>query len=54
MNQKKIGVFIAECRKRNHMTQMELAEKLGVTDSPDPNENKFIVEDKKKETNKAK
>lgn len=32
MNQREIGVFISECRKRNHMTQMELAEKLGVTD----------------------
>lgn len=32
MNQKKIGTFIAECRKRKKMTQLELAEKLGVTD----------------------
>lgn len=32
MNQKKIGAFIAECRKRNKLTQLELAEKLGVTD----------------------
>ena len=32
MNQKKMGVFIAECRKRKKLTQLELAEKLGVTD----------------------
>ena len=32
MNQVKIGRFIAECRKANHMTQMQLAEKLGITD----------------------
>jgi len=32
MNQKKIGTFIAECRKRKKLTQFELAEKLGVTD----------------------
>ena len=32
MDQKKIGAFIAECRKREKLTQRELAEKLGVTD----------------------
>lgn len=32
MNQKRIGIFIAECRKRKRLTQAELAEKLGVTD----------------------
>lgn len=32
MNQKKIGAFIAMCRKRKKLTQLELAEKLGVTD----------------------
>ena len=32
MNQEKIGRFIAECRKENHMTQQDLAEKLGVSD----------------------
>lgn len=32
MNQVKIGRFIAECRKRNNMTQMQLAEKLNITD----------------------
>ncbi len=32
MDQKKIGAFIAECRKRKKLTQRELAEKLGVTD----------------------
>ena len=32
MNQKKIGAFIAECRKRKKLTQLEMAEKLGVTD----------------------
>ena len=32
MDQKKIGVFIAECRKRKKLSQLELAEKLGVTD----------------------
>lgn len=32
MNQEKIGKFIAELRKENNMTQIELANKLGVTD----------------------
>ena len=32
MNQIKIGKFIAECRKKNNLTQLELAEKLGITD----------------------
>ena len=32
MNQIKIGRFIAECRKKNNLTQMQLAEKLGITD----------------------
>ena len=32
MNQIKIGKFIAECRKKNNLTQMQLAEKLGITD----------------------
>lgn len=32
MDQIKIGKFIAERRKLNNMTQMQLAEKLGVTD----------------------
>lgn len=32
MNQIKIGGFIAECRKKNNLTQMQLAEKLGITD----------------------
>lgn len=32
MDQIKIGRFIAECRKANHLTQMQLAEKLGITD----------------------
>ncbi|WP_297131108.1 helix-turn-helix domain-containing protein [uncultured Eubacterium sp.] len=32
MNQEKIGKFIAELRKENNMTQMELADKLKVTD----------------------
>ena len=32
MNQIKIGRFIAECRKQKHLTQMQLAEKLGITD----------------------
>lgn len=31
MNQEKIGKFIAECRKKNNMTQEELAEKIGVS-----------------------
>ncbi len=33
MDQIKIGRFIAECRKKNNMTQMQLAEKLNITDS---------------------
>ena len=32
MDQVKIGRFIAERRKANHMTQMQLAEKLNITD----------------------
>ena len=32
MNQTKIGKFIAECRKEKNLTQMQLAEKLGITD----------------------
>ncbi len=32
MNQEKIGKLIAECRKIKKMTQVELADKLGVTD----------------------
>ena len=31
MNQKKIGKFIAECRKENKLTQEQLAEKLNIT-----------------------
>ena len=32
MNQFKIGKFIAECRKDKGLTQMQLSEKLGITD----------------------
>ena len=32
MNQIKIGKFIVECRKKNNLTQMQLAEKLNITD----------------------
>ena len=32
MDQSKIGKFIAECRKDKELTQMQLAEKLGITD----------------------
>lgn len=32
MDQAKIGRFIAERRKANHLTQMQLAEKLNITD----------------------
>ena len=32
MNQLKIGKFIAECRKEKKLTQLQLAEKLGITD----------------------
>ena len=32
MNQIKIGRFITECRKKANLTQMQLAEKLGITD----------------------
>ena len=32
MDQIKIGKFIAECRKKERLTQMQLAEKLGITD----------------------
>ena len=32
MDQIKIGRFIAECRKKVSLTQMQLAEKLGITD----------------------
>ena len=32
MDQVKIGIFIAACRKQKNLTQMQLAEKLGITD----------------------
>ena len=32
MDQLKIGKFIAECRKKVNLTQMQLSEKLGITD----------------------
>ena len=32
MDQIKIGKFIAECRKKNNLTQMQLAEKINITD----------------------
>ena len=32
MNQIKIGKFISECRKQKNLTQMQLSEKLGITD----------------------
>ena len=32
MDQLKIGKFIAECRKQKSLTQMQLSEKLGITD----------------------
>ena len=32
MDQRKIGSFIAECRKKQNLTQMQLAEHLGITD----------------------
>ena len=32
MDQRKIGKFIAECRKSANLTQMQLAEKLNITD----------------------
>ena len=32
MDLKIIGAFIAACRKRHKLTQLELAEELGVTD----------------------
>lgn len=32
MDQEKIGKFIAQCRRKNNLTQMQLAEKLNITD----------------------
>ena len=32
MDQVKIGKFIAECRKKVNLTQMQLAEKTGIAD----------------------
>jgi transcriptional regulator with XRE-family HTH domain/DNA-directed RNA polymerase subunit RPC12/RpoP len=32
MDQIKVGKFIAECRKKSNLTQMQLAEKLNITD----------------------
>ncbi len=32
MNQIKIGKFISKCRRNKHLTQMQLAEKLNITD----------------------
>ncbi len=31
MDQKKIGAFIAQCRKEKNLTQMQLAERLEIT-----------------------
>ena len=31
MNQEKIGRFIAECRKEKNLTQLQLAEKLNIS-----------------------
>ena len=31
MNQEKIGKFIAECRKEKGLTQLQLAEKLNIS-----------------------
>lgn len=31
MDQKKIGAFIAQCRKEKKLTQMQLAEMLNIT-----------------------
>lgn len=31
MNQEKIGLFIADCRKEKGLTQLQLAEKLNIT-----------------------
>ena len=31
MNQEKIGIFIANCRKEKNLTQEQLAEKLGIS-----------------------
>lgn len=31
MDQKKIGAFIAQCRKEKNLTQMQIAEQLGIT-----------------------
>lgn len=31
MDQKRIGAFIAQCRKEKNLTQMQLAERLGIT-----------------------
>ena len=31
MDQKRIGAFIAKCRKEKNLTQMQLAELLGIT-----------------------
>ncbi len=32
MDQIKIGKFIAQCRKEKNLTQLQLADKLGITD----------------------
>ena len=32
MDQIKIGMFIAECRKKKNLTQVQLSEKLNITD----------------------
>lgn len=32
MDQVKIGKFIAACRKKENLTQLQLVEKLGITD----------------------
>ena len=43
MDQIKIGKFIAECRKKNNLTQMQLAEKLNITDRAISSVGEFLV-----------
>ena len=43
MNQIKIGGFIAERRKKANLTQMQLAEKLGITDKAIPKRERGIT-----------
>ena len=49
MDQEKIGRFIAECRKKMNMTQQEVADKLGISQSYISRIEKKVINNLKKD-----